>query len=127
MDLTSRAKQLRRNLTPEEVKLWVQLKYLNRRGYHFRRQAPIDGYILDFVEFSQKLIIEIDGSQHAEPRNESRDAIRDAHFAATGFLVLRFWNIDINQAMDGVIDKIQSVLKAPPPSLKRHLPREGGG
>ena len=127
MDLVSKAKQLRKSMTPEEVKLWLQLKHLNRRGTHFRRQAPVDGYILDFVDFSQKLIIEVDGSQHGRPEGEKYDMLRDAHFAAAGFLVLRFWNIDINQAMDGVIDKILSALKDPPPSQKRHLPRKGGG
>ena len=127
MHLTTRAKQLRKSLTPEEAKLWVQLRYLNRRGYHFRRQAPVDGYILDFVDFGQRLIVEVDGSQHAETEHERRDAERDAHFTAAGFMVLRFWNIDIHRAMDGVIDKIQSVLKEPPPAHTRHLPRKGGG
>lgn len=127
VDLISTAQQLRKTMTPEEVKLWLQLKHLNRREYHFRRQVPLDGYILDFVEFTQKLIIEVDGSQHSLPEAEKRDLIRDEHFTMAGFVVLRFWNIDINQVMDGVIDKILSVLKEPPPSQKRHLPRKGGG
>ena len=122
MDLISKAMQLRQNMTPEEVKLWLQLKHLNRRGHHFRRQAPLDGYILDFVEFTQKLIIEVDGSQHSLPEAAKRDLIRDSHFSAAGFVVLRFWNLDINQAMDGVIDKILSVFKEPPPSQVRHQP-----
>ena len=127
VDLSAQAKQLRKSMTPEEVKLWLQLKHFNRSGYHFRRQAPVDGYILDFVEFTQRLIIEVDGSQHAMPQGEIRDRKRDQHFTSAGFVVLRFWNVDINQAMNGVIDKILSVLKEPPPSHTRHLPRKGGG
>lgn len=115
MDLRKTARHLRKNLTPEEVKLWVNLKVLNRQGYNFRRQAPLDGYILDFAEFTQKLIIEVDGSQHGEPEGERNDKTRDAHFEAAGFRVLRFWNIDINQAMDGVMLTILDTLKEPPP------------
>ena len=77
----------------------MQLRYLNRRGYHFRRQAPVDGYILDFVDFGQRLIVEVDGSQHAETEHERRDAERDTRFTASGFVILRFWNIDIHRAM----------------------------
>jgi len=112
-------------MTHEEVKLWVQLQHLNKQGYHFRRQAPLDGYILDFAEFSQKLIIEVDGSQHGQPQGERRDFRRDAHFVAAGFRVLRFWNVDIHQAMDGVIDKILSELKEPPPPLRGTSPVKG--
>jgi very-short-patch-repair endonuclease len=114
-------------MTPEEVKLWVNLKVLNKQGYNFRRQAPVDGYILDFVEFTQRLIIEVDGSQHSEAKGERKDKIRDAHFVKAGFQVLRFWNIDVNTEMDGVIHKILSVLREPPSGAPRHLPREGGG
>jgi very-short-patch-repair endonuclease len=109
-------------MTPEEVKLWVNLKVLNKQGYNFRRQVPLDGYILDFAEFTQRLIIEVDGSQHSEPSGERRDKIRDAHFEAAGFQVLRFWNIDVNTEMDGVIDKILSALKEPPPPKRAPPP-----
>ena len=112
-------------MTPEEVKLWVNLKVLNKQGYNFRRQAPVDGYILDFIEFTQRLIIEVDGSQHSEAKGERRDKIRDAHFVAVGFQVLRFWNIDVNTEMDGVIHKILSVLKDPPPALRATSPARG--
>ena len=116
MSLKARAKVLRKTMTHEEVKLWLQLKHLNRAGYHFRRQAPVDNYILDFVEFGEKLIIEVDGSQHNEIAHQIRDTARDEYFKKSGFRILRFWNIDINQAMDGVMDKILGVLKEPPPS-----------
>ncbi len=104
-------------MTHEEVKLWVQLKHFNKRGYNFRRQSPVDAYVLDFVEYGDKLIIEVDGSQHAEVLHEKSDCVRDAHFKAAGFTVIRFWNFEINEVLDGVIDKIQSLLSNPPPTL----------
>ena len=112
-------------MTPEEVKLWVNLKVLNKQGYNFRRQAPADGYILDFVEFTQLLIIEVDGSQHGEAIGERKDKIRDTHFVSAGFQVLRFWNIDVNTEMDGVIHKILSALREPPPALRATSPARG--
>ena len=118
MSLTQRARYLRRHMTHEEVKLWVQLKHFNARGYNFRRQAPSNGYILDFAEFNCKLIIEVDGSQHGEPLGERRDSLRDAHFKAKGFQILRFWNFQINREMDGVIDHILSALPPTPPALR---------
>ncbi len=122
MDLLKTARHLRKNMTPEEVKLWVNLKALNKQGFNFRRQAPVDSYILDFVEFTQRLIIEVDGSQHGEPEGERRDKFRDTHFNAAGFQVLRFWNSDVNLELDGVINKILSVLKVPPPPKRAPPP-----
>jgi very-short-patch-repair endonuclease len=119
LDLRKAARILRKSMTPEEVKLWVNLRYFNQQGYNFRRQVPIDGFIVDFAEFTQRLIIEVDGSQHGEGTVERKDKIRDAHFTKAGFHVLRFWNIDVSLAMDGVIIKIQSMLKEPPPSALR--------
>jgi very-short-patch-repair endonuclease len=107
-----RARQLRKTMTPQEVKLWVQVKYLNREGRHFRRQVSIDGYILDFAEFSERLIIEVDGSQNGFAKGEASDRIRDKHFAEAGFQVVRFWNNEVDQNMDGVIN---TVLAALPP------------
>jgi very-short-patch-repair endonuclease len=109
-------------MTPEEVKLWVNLKHFNARGYNFRRQALIGNYIVDFAEFTQKMVIEVDGSQHCEPDGQQRDAIRDAFFTGEGFTVFRFWNIDVNTAMDGVILTIENALKEPPPSASRPPP-----
>ena len=123
MSLTTKARYLRKHMTREEVKLWVQLKYFNERGYNFRRQASTDGYILDFAEFICKLIIEVDGSQHGEGRTKARDEIRDAHFAEKGFTVLRFWNNQVNFELDGVIDHILSVLPRTPPALRATAPK----
>ncbi len=68
-------------------------------GLKFKRQVPLDGYILDFVCFEIRLIIEADGSQHAASESDAR---RDAHFASEGYRTLRFWNSDILANPDGV-------------------------
>ncbi len=124
--LRDRAHTLRKNMTHEEVKLWHELKYLNADGFHFRRQVALDGCILDFAEFTQRIIIEVDGGQHNDPEQLEKDRRRDAHFKSAGFRVLRFWNNDINQALDGVMVTIQEALANPPSGATRRLPREGG-
>lgn len=102
----ARARTLRKTMTPQEVKLWVQLRRLRPEGLHFRRQAPLDGYVLDFVCFRQRLIVELDGSQHAADAGLHHDARRDAHFAAHGFLTLRFWNSEVDVNLHGVVETI---------------------
>ncbi len=94
------AKQLRRNMTDVEVKLWNALRGRRFENYKFRRQVPIGKYIADFVCFEKRLIVELDGSQHQE---SNHDEIRDAWLKAQNFRILRFWNIDINQALDGCL------------------------
>jgi very-short-patch-repair endonuclease len=67
------ARALRKRLTPQEVKLWVKLRELKLLGFHFRRQAPIGRYIVDFVSFRSQLIIEADGGQHGMPEGARSD------------------------------------------------------
>jgi very-short-patch-repair endonuclease len=107
------ARSLRKNMTPQEVKLWCQLRYLNQEGFHFRRQAPLEGYIVDFLEKKRHIVIEVDGSQHAEDLKFASDQKRDLILTYRGFTVLRFWNIDIDHAMDGVMIKILENLHSP--------------
>lgn len=102
----AKARELRKNMTPQEVKLWVQLRQLRPQGFHFRRQAPLEGYILDFVCFKYRLIVEADGAQHGEDAGRSHDARRDAFFAANGFRTLRFWNNEIDVDLDAVVETI---------------------
>ena len=83
---------MRAEATPAERKLWLLLRSRRFSGYKFRRQVPLGPYILDFVCFERRLIVEADGSQHAEC---SSDATRDAWLAEEGFHVRRFWNADI--------------------------------
>jgi len=104
------ARALRKNLTPQEVKLWVKLRELKPLGFHFRRQAPIGRYIVDFVSFRSQLIIEADGGQHGTPEGARSDQVRDAFLRSQGFKILRFWNSDIDANLTGVMESILSAL-----------------
>ncbi len=107
------ARTLRKTMTNPERKLWVHLRAMKKeRGWQFRRQAPLETYIVDFVCFPARLVIEADGGQHNEPVHRAADAERDAHLAREGFTVLRFSNLDINENMDGVIRVIDEALLA---------------
>jgi very-short-patch-repair endonuclease len=105
------ARALRKRLTPQEVKLWVKLRELKTLGYHFRRQAPIGPYIVDFVSFRSQLVIEADGGQHGMPAEGRSDQARDAFLQSQGFLVLRFWNSDIDANLAGVMESVLSALR----------------
>jgi very-short-patch-repair endonuclease len=104
------ARVLRKRLTPQEVKLWVKLRELKGLGFHFRRQAPIGRYIVDFVSFGSQVVIEADGGQHGMPVGARTDSVRDDFLRAQGFEVLRFWNSDIDQNLDGVMEGILDTL-----------------
>jgi very-short-patch-repair endonuclease len=118
------ARKLRRTMTRQELKLWLHLRELRKRGFHFRRQCPLDGYVIDFVCYHPKLAIEIDGSQHSHLPHKSRDAKRDAYLTASGFRVIRFWNRDIDENLEGVTTLILHELQsnAPHPAARRAPP-----
>ena len=118
---------LRKKMTPQEVKLWVHLRSWRRRGFHFRRQAPRDGVIVDFVCLKSRLIIEIDGRQHNVDAHSLRDAKRDDHFAHKGFRTLRFWNNEIDRSLEVVLTIIDDALRAPPPGRAPRGHPFGGG
>ena len=107
------ARHLRHNLTDAERKLWNELRLLRNAGCHFRRQAPIGNYIADFACFRRRLVVEVDGGQHNFSDNEMADARRTAELAARGFKVLRFWNVDVFQNLEGVVDMIRNAVKLP--------------
>jgi very-short-patch-repair endonuclease len=111
----ARARQLRKTMTPQEVKLWVHLRSWKSRGYHFRRQAPREHYIVDFVCLSKHLIIELDGGQHNLDAHADRDRRRDAILAQGGFKVLRFWNNEVDTNLIGVLETIDRELHANSP------------
>jgi len=90
---------MRSDSTKAENMLWQALRNRQLNGFKFKRQMPLSGYILDFVCFDARLIIEVDGSQHAESK---RDLKRDAYFQSQGFRTIRFWNDDILRNLDGV-------------------------
>jgi very-short-patch-repair endonuclease len=123
------ARSLRKRMTPQEVKLWVHLRSWRSRGFHFRRQAPRDDFIVDFVCLKRRLIVEVDGGQHNFAAHAQRDAKRDRHLSDRGFTVLRFWNNDIDRNLDGVLTLIDEALQNPPPGgpSDRHPPPLGEG
>lgn len=102
------AKILRANQTDAELKIWQTVRASRLLGFKFRRQVPIDDFIVDFVCFEQKLIIEIDGGQHM---NNQSDIERDAKLKNVGFNVLRFWNNEVMQNFDGVLAAIVDNLQ----------------
>ncbi len=109
--LTSIARVLRNNSTEAEKYLWYLLRSENL-GVKFRRQGIIGRHIVDFVCFERKLIIEVDGGQHA---NADKDLTRDKWLKAQGYEVLRFWNNDVLSNRDGVMQKIVEFLNSPLP------------
>ena len=111
------ARMLRKRLTAQEVKLWIKLRELKTLGFHFRRQAPIGRYIVDFVSFRSRLVIEADGGQHGMPAGAQADQVRDAFLLSQGFRVLRFWNSDIDDNLVGVLESVLNALNQPPTRL----------
>ncbi len=111
------ARHLRKVMTPQEVKLWVHLRALKKQGFHFRRQVPREGFIVEFACLHSRVVIEIDGAQHGETANARRDAERDARLAAAGFKVLRFWNNEVNDNLDAVVETIYREAEARRQSL----------
>ena len=107
--------------------MWVHLRLLAEAGFHFRRQAPRDGYIVDFVCLKQRLIVEVDGGQHISicTQGATRSAIG---VYQQGFGVLRFWNNEIDRNLEGVLTLIDEALQKPPPGLaaRGHRPPSGG-
>lgn len=106
------ARQLRKTETVAEKRLWQSLKQLRARGYHFRRQHPIEDYIVDFACVSQRLAIEVDGIQHLEVEHVQADAARDAQLQWLGWRVLRFTNGDVANDTDGVMLAVLAALGA---------------
>jgi len=117
---TAHAKRLRTDSTDAERLLWSRLRAHRLFGLKFKRQQPIGRYIVDLVCFDAKLVIELDGGQHADAVDT--DATRDAWLNSQGFRVLRFWNNDVLSNLDGVLAAIAGHL---PPSPTRGTRGEG--
>ncbi|HNI21807.1 MAG: endonuclease domain-containing protein [Proteobacteria bacterium] len=119
MQASDQARHLRRVMTDAEHRLWLHLRAHRYVGQKFRRQQALGPYIVDFVHFGARLIVEADGSQHGE-----RDQARDAWLVAQGFRVLRFWNHDILNRTDAVLDAIgAAIVEAAVPSPPTPLPQ----
>jgi very-short-patch-repair endonuclease len=113
------ARNLRKAMTPQEVKLWVHLRSWRQRGFHFRRQSPRSGSIVDFVCLRHRVIVEVDGGQHNFDEHTSRDRVRDRGFERDGYKVLRFWNTDVDRNLQGVLSVIDSTLRQSTPPVRR--------
>ena len=97
------ARAMRADATRAENQLWQALRNRQLEGLKFKRQVPLGGYILDFVCFEARIIVEVDGGQHS---GSQRDLERDGYFGSQGFRTLRFWNDEIVENLDGVCLKI---------------------
>jgi very-short-patch-repair endonuclease len=101
------ARVLRRNTTGAERIMWHLLRDRRLDGVKFRRQFPVGPYVADFACIAQRLVVELDGGQHSE---SPADAKRDAFLALNGWRVLRFWNNDVMENREGVLESIQQAL-----------------
>lgn len=106
-----RARCLRKNLTDPEKKLWYWLRDSHLNGFRFRKQVPMGSYIVDFVCYKLKLIVEVDGGQHNEARALVYDEQRTQWLEKRGYLVKRYWNNEVLEAIDSVLDDlVETVL-----------------
>jgi very-short-patch-repair endonuclease len=118
-----RARELRKKPTDAELKLWQALRRRQVDGHRFRRQAPVGPYCVDFLCPERRLIVEVDGGQHAI--EQAADARRTAWLEGRDFRVIRFWNNEVLGNLDGVVESIGRALRDrenPPP----HPPPQGG-
>jgi very-short-patch-repair endonuclease len=108
------ARLLRRNMTDVERKLWKCLRSRQFEHLKFRRQYPIGNYIVDFICVEKNLIVELDGGQHCENK---KDAMRDAWLKSQGYRLLRFWNNEVLENLEGVLQTILQAATNPHPNL----------
>ena len=105
------AKTMRQALTPAELRLWLRLRKPGIPGLRFRRQTPVGPYIVDFFCPQQRLIVEVDGDQHAYEVGAAHDARRDAWLRSLGYVVVRVGNRDVMSNVDGVCETIIAATK----------------
>ena len=107
------AKSLRKNQTDVERRLWYALRNRQLSGYKFRRQHPISPYVVDFVCLEYKLVVEVDGGQHADA--VTQDTARTVFLEGLGYRVLRFWNNEVLENLEGMLTVILAALLSPSP------------
>jgi len=113
-NIADTARNLRKKSTDAEKLLWTHLRAKQLEGLKFRRQEPIGNYVVDFVCFSERIIVEVDGGQHATERD--KDDERSRWLEGQSFKVLRFWNSEILTNIDGVLEIIRENCLLHPPS-----------
>ena len=121
------ARELRHEQTDAEQKMWSLLRDRRLSGFKFRRQHPIEGYIVDFFCMRAKLVVEFDGGQHSEPAQLKYDERRTQRLSELGIRVLRFWDCDVLRDTDVVLETIYNVLvpEEPSPRPSPGVPGEG--
>jgi very-short-patch-repair endonuclease len=117
-----RARELRRNETAAEKRIWSRLRAHRFQGFKFRRQHPIGRYVVDFVCLGAQLVIEVDGDSHGDDRADTLDAARTAWLETQGFRVVRFWNHDVLEGTDDVMEAIFYALEGSAVHLRAPLP-----
>ena len=126
MTLLDHAKRLRSHQTEAEQRLWYRLRGHRFMGLKFKRQKPVGRYVVDFICQERRLIVEVDGGQHADQTEDDHE--RDTWLRERGYRVLRFWNHEVMQQFDGVLERIRLVALSPsPPSPPTPLPHAGEG
>jgi len=122
-DRIDRARRLRRDQTDVEKKLWSHLRDRRLDGWKFRRQVPVDRYVVDFLCADARLVVELDGGQHTA----ESDAERTRLIESCGYLVIRFWNNDVTENTEGVLQRIANALRDARPLTPTLSPTGRGG
>ena len=125
MDIRQKAKQLRRNSTDAGKYLWAKIRNRQLESWKFRRQLPVGYYIVDFACSELRLIIEIDGGQHAE--QVLYDLRRTRFLQAKGYQVIRFWNNEVLENIEGVLEALTLTLSQRERELSNPLSPRGEG
>jgi adenine-specific DNA-methyltransferase len=121
--MKQRARELRRSQTEAERNFWNRVRDRRLSGYKFRRQHPIGPFVVDFVCLDRRLIIELDGGQHALDVEEDRK--RSLFLESQGYTILRLWNNEVFENMEGVLQTVLSVLNEVTPSPRPSPPKSG--
>ncbi|WP_375203781.1 endonuclease domain-containing protein [Hyphococcus sp.] len=116
------ARTLRQTMPEAERRLWARLRNRGLGGFRFRRQHTVGPYVADFACVEARLVIECDGEQHGFPDALKRDAARDEFMKKQGWIVLRFWNNEVYDNMDGVLEKILETAENSSRFLKTQAP-----
>jgi adenine-specific DNA-methyltransferase len=121
-----RARELRTNMTSTETFVWYRIRRCQLGGFKFRRQHPLGPYIVNFVCLERKLVLELDGGQHADPKQAEYDDRRTAWLRERGYRVYRVWNFEAPKEWEAIADHIWELLReAGPPASARGKSAEG--
>ncbi len=124
-EATTRARGLRKASTQAELRLWRLLRHRRLSGFKFRRQHPIPPFVLDFYCHEARLAIEVDGGQHNEPETQQQDTARTVFLARKGITVLRFWNHEVLQQEQAVLERVEEALTPTLSQRERESERYG--